>query len=342
MNGVASELVSTEPTEDLDQPRELLRSHDRSDRIFRRVTTGAAASSLIVMGLIAVFLFIQARPALTKAGWSFFTRFEWTPDGEPAIYGIASSVYGTVVMSILALAIAVPVSISTALFINEFSPRRVRRGLITLIDLLAAVPSIIFGLWGRDYLMPKLNGLASFLSRHFGFIPIFKVKVPIFGSSIFVASIVLALMITPIITSVSRAVMAETPRSHCEAALALGGSRSGMVRRVILPFSRSGLVGGAMLGLGRAMGETIAVALILSIDFRAPTGLLSPGGSSIAGMIANQFGEASTNGRSALIGAGLSLFVLTLVVNLIARSIVNRSNRPKRPKRPGRMKAVTA
>lgn len=139
-----------------------------------------------------------------------------------------------------------------------------------------------------------------------------------------------------IVTSVSRAVMAETPRSHCEAALALGGTKSGMVRTVILPFSKSGLVGAAMLGLGRAMGEAIAVALILSIDFRVPTGILSPGGSSIADMTANQFGEASTNGRSALIGAGLVLFVLTLLINMAARSVVTRSSRP----RDGRRVAV--
>ena len=325
----AEQSAPSEPPLALDSPRVLQRAYDRSDRIFRRITVGAAASSLVVMGLIAVFLLLQARPAIAKAGFGFFTHFEWSPDGTPAIYGIASSLYGTVVMSMLALMMALPISVGTALFINEYAHRRVRRGLITLIDLLAAVPSIIFGLWGREFLQPKLNGTANWLTHYVGWIPIFKTKVPIFGSSIFVSSIILAMMIVPIITSVSRAVLAETPRSHCEAALALGGTKSGMVRTVILPFSKSGLVGAAMLGLGRAMGETIAVALILSIDFRVPTGILSPGGSSIAGMIANQFGEASTNGRSALIGAGLVLFVLTLLINMVARTVVTRSGRPK-------------
>lgn len=310
-------------------PREISHPISRADRLFRAVTVAGAMASLVVMGLIAVFLFLEAWPAISDAGWHFFTRFEWRPDDDPAVYGIASAVYGTVVMAVIALVIAVPISIGTALFINEYAPLRTQRLLVSLVDLLAAVPSLIFGLWGKRFLEPKLNGLADFLSHWFGWIPIFKSKFPIFGSSIFVSGIVLALMIVPIITSVSRAVLAEVPRPYCEAALALGGTRAGMIKEVVLPFGRGGLIGASMLGLGRALGETIAVALILSIDYTVPTHLLNPGGASIAGMIAVRFGEASTNGRSALIGAGLVLFVLTLLVNMVARLAVSRVKPPK-------------
>lgn len=319
---------------DPDTPRQLTVPVSRADRVFRTVTVAGAMASLVVMGLIAVFLFAEAWPAISKAGWRFFTRFEWRPDEEPAIYGVASAVYGTVVMAGIALLIAVPISIGTALFINEYAPRRSQRLLVSLVDLLAAVPSLIFGLWGKRFLEPRLNGLANFLSHWFGWIPIFKSKFPIFGSSLFVSGIVLALMIVPIVTSVSRAVLAEVPRPYCEAALALGGTRTGMIKEVILPFGRGGLIGASMLGLGRALGETIAVALILSIDYTVPSHVLNPGGASVAGMIAVRFGEASTNGRSALVGAGLVLFVLTLLVNLAARMAVARVRPPKGASKP--------
>ena len=286
-------------------------------------------ASLVLMLLVAGFLLKEAWPAVSKAGLKFLTVFEWDPDGSPAVYGVASGLYGTVVIALIALVIAVPISIGTALFINEYAPLRFRGVLITLVDLLAAVPSIVFGLWGLSFLQPKLDGPAKFMADHFGFIPIFKTKIPFFGSSLFVCGVVLALMIIPIITSVARAVMSETPRVFCEAALALGGTKAGMVKEVILPFSKSGLVGASMLGLGRALGETIAVALILSNDFRVPTNILSPGGASIAGTIALKFGEASVNGRSALIGAGLVLFTVTLLVNVVARSVVGRTRKPK-------------
>jgi phosphate transport system permease protein len=178
-------------------------------------------------------------------------------------------------------------------------------------------------------LQPKMNGLTQWMNDYLGFIPMFKATLRgIYGSSIFVSGIILAIMIIPIITSISRSVMAEVPRVDCEAALALGGTRAGMVREVILPFAKSGLVGSAMLGLGRALGETIAVALILSNDFRVPSSFTSPGGASVAGTIANKFSEASTNGRSALIAAGLVLFTVTLLVNIVARAVVSRSKKP--------------
>jgi phosphate transport system permease protein len=324
-------LSTTTPLAD-EQPRTLSAPLSRGDRIYRSVTVGGALVSLLVMALIAVFLMREAWPALNKAGWSFFTTFEWAPD-EGTVYGIGSMLFGTVVIALIALFVAVPISIGTALFINEYTPLRFRAAFVTMVDLLAAIPSLIFGLWGLSFLQPRLDGPARWLSEWMNFIPIFKTKVPIFGSSLFVSGLVLALMIIPIITAIARAVMAEVPRVYCEAALALGGTRAGMVREVVIPFARGGLIGASMLGLGRALGETIAVALILSNDFRIPDNVLSPGGASVAGTIALKFGEASTNGRSALVAAGLVLFFVTLLVNIAARGIVARTKAPSGAKK---------
>jgi phosphate transport system permease protein len=313
-----------------DEPRTLVQDLTRGDRNFQRIATAAAATTLAVMGLIALFLVVQAWPAISKAGFSFFTRFEWGPDDDPAIYGIASALGGTVVIALIALVLAVPVSIGTALFVNEYAPRWLRSPLVTVIDLLAAIPSIVFGLWGREFLNTPISNISRFLAEHVRFIPIFKTDALFFGNSYLVCGVVLSLMIVPIITSVSRSVMTEVPRGHCEAALALGGTRAGMIKSVVLPFSKGGLVGASMLGLGRALGETIAVALILSIDNRLLTNVVQPGGSAVAGLIAVKFPEASTNGRSALIGAGLALFIVTLIVNVGARRIVGRSGKAVR------------
>ena len=285
------------------------------------------------MALIAAFLVRDALPALRIAGGRFLTVFEWGPDEDPARFGVGAALFGTVAAALIALFIAVPVSVGTALFINEYVPRRFKQVLVTVVDLLAAIPSLVFGLWGLFVLQPALDGPARWLSDWLGFLPIFKTEVPIYGSSLFVSGVVLATMIVPIITSISSAVMAEVPRVSCEGALALGGTRAGMIRTVILPFSRGGLVGASMLGLGRALGETIAIALILSNDFRIPDNILSPGGSSIAATIALKFGEAGITGRSALIAAGLVLFVVTLVVNSLARYVVSRSLRPRKTAR---------
>ncbi len=310
-----------------DEPREIAQPVTTADRVYRGITTAAAFTSLVVMILIALFLVAEAAPALRLAGGRFLTEFQWRPDEDSARFGIGSMLYGTVVISFIALVLAVPISVGTALFINEYAPRRVRGILISLLDLLAAIPSLIFGLWGLFFFQDKLVVVARFLSTYLGFIPIFKVGGTTFTSSLFVAGIVVAIMIIPIIASVSRAVLAEVPRSYCEAALALGGTRSGMISTALIPQSRSGLVGAAMLGLGRALGETIAVALILSFDYTASIRILQPGGANIAGTIALKFNEALSMGRSALAAAGLALFVLTLLVNLGARMVVARSSR---------------
>jgi phosphate transport system permease protein len=311
----------------VDPPIERRELHDTpttGDRVFRAVVTAGAWSVLALLGLIATFLAIQAWPALHHAGGSFFTVFEWDPDGTGR-FGIGALLAGTVTIAVLALIVSLPISVGTALFINEYAPARARRPLTTLVDLLAAVPSLIFGMWGLTYLQPNLEGTTRWLSDHLGFVPIFDTSRPVFGHSMFVCGLVVGLMIVPIITSVTREVLAQAPRTTCEAALALGGTRWGMIRRALLPYGRRGIVGAAMLGLGRALGETIAVALILAFNYRVSVHVLEPGGASVAGLIANNFPDAGDLGRQALVAAGLALFVLTLVVNLLARLVVRRT-----------------
>jgi len=295
--------------------------------VFRAVTLGAGIATLGLLALIAAFLVSESLPALREAGWSFLTTFEWEVDGRR--FGIGAALFGTIVTAGVAFALAVPVAVGTALFINDYAPPRLRSVLVSLVDLLAAVPSLIYGLWGLFFLQPRLAGLTRWLADHLGFLPFFSSDRTPVGASPFVAGVVLAIMIVPIITSVSREVFRQAPAGLREAALALGGTRWGMIRRVVLPFGRSGVVGASMLGLGRALGETIAVALILGFTFDISAQILEPGGNSIAGLIAVKFGEAGELERSALVAAGLVLFGLTLLVNMGARLVVGRT-RPLR------------
>ena len=313
----------------LPEPREITPGLTTGDRVFRFVAAAAAAGVVAILGLVALFLMLEAEPALKVSGFRFLTTFEWNPDGTPAHFGIAALVYGTVVIAVIALVVALPIAVGSALFVNEYAPARLGRPLVALLDLLAAVPSLIYGMWGLYYLQPHLNGPSRWLSDHLGFIPFFHTSRPVFGSSMFIAGLVVGLMVLPIIASVTREVLSQAPRVVCEAALALGGSRWGMIRSVILPFGRSGIVGAAMLGLGRALGETIAIALILAFNFRITAQILAPGGGSVAGLIANNFGEAGDLQRHALVAAGLALFIITLIVNTVARLIVNKTSRGK-------------
>jgi phosphate transport system permease protein len=309
------------------EPRPISDAPTVGDRIFQTIVVGGAWASVGLLGLIFVFLLQKAWPAITEVGFgNFLTTFEWFPDTVPPAYGIASVLVGTIVIAVVALVVAVPLAVGAALFVTEYLPPRVARPVTTMIDLLAAVPSLIYGMWGLYWLQPRLAGTSRWLTDHLGFIPIFDTSRPVFGSSMFVAWLVVAVMILPIIASVAREVFAQVPRVTCEGALALGGTRWGMIRKVVLPFGRSGIIGSAMLGLGRALGETIAVVLILSINFQVTPHILEPGGGSVAALIANQFPEAGENGRAALIAAGLALFVVTLIVNMGARVVVNRSH----------------
>ena len=310
-------------------PRDVVVNRPRVDRLYRLGARMSGVTALILMALIGLFLLLRAIPAFREAGFSFLTTFEWNPDGQTPKFGIAAVMFGTFLIAVIALTIAVPVAIATALFINEYAPRRLQRVLIAIVDLLAAIPSLIYGLWGRAYLQGKLIGVARFLSENFGFIPIFRVPSHRYDSSNFVAGVVVSLMVLPIATSVMREVFSQTPPGEKEGALALGSTRWGMIRSVVLPFGRGGIIGGAMLGLGRALGETIAVALIISPKFEITKNVLSEGGNSVASLIALRFGEAKELGLSALMAAGLTLFVITLLVNMLASIIVSRSRSGK-------------
>jgi phosphate transport system permease protein len=232
-----------------------------------------------------------------------------------------------VIIATVALVVAVPLALGLALFINEYAPSRVRRVLTSAVDLLAALPSLIFGMWGLFALTGTAVGVATWFNDHLDALPFFRLSEPDaqLTQSSFIVGTVVALMIVPIVTSVSRDVMAQCPRSQCEAALALGGSRWGMIKEVLLPFGKAGITGAVLLGFGRALGETIAITLIISFVVEPNFLVLEQGGSSIASLIALKFGEAQETEISALIAAGLALFAMTLVVNLAARAIVRRT-----------------
>lgn len=314
-----------QPESSPDVPRTIVRSVPLADRIFRGVSATAALTSLVIIGTTAWFLAWSSRPAFKAAGIrEFFTTSNWSPSLDK--YGVFGLLVGTVLIAAVGLMVAIPLSIGLALFVNEYSPSWLRRPLTSAVDLLAALPSIVFGMWGYFALQGPLEGAARWFGDHLSAIPIFRIPQ---GSevsrSIFIAGFVVGVMVIPIITSVSRDVMAQCPREQCEGALALGGSRSGMIRAVVMPFSRSGVVGAILLGFGRALGETIAVAIIIALQVKANTRVLTKGGGSVAGWIASKFGEASNVEISALVAAGLALFTLTLLVNLSARSIVRRA-----------------
>lgn len=295
-----------------------------ADRIFRRLTIGSAAFLLTLLVAIALFLLQRALPAINQDSTNFFTTRTWTPDDQPPVFGIAALTYGTLVTSALAVAMAFPVAVGVALAVTHYVPRRVAQLIGYLVDLLAAIPSVVFGLWGLIFLVPAMIPLSAWLARYFGWIPIFASK-GIFGKSIFTASVVLAIMILPIIAAISREVLGQAPLAHQEAAYALGATKWEMIRTAVLPYGRSGLISATVLGFGRAMGETIAVALVLSANYEINIHLLAPGGNTIAANIANTYGEAAAVGRGALIASGLVLFVITLIVNFVARAIVARS-----------------
>ena len=302
------------------------------DTVFRWSTTAGGLLVLVLLGAISAFLIARAVPALTQDRESFFTTKQWDPDGSH-IYGIAALAFGTLLSSALALTLAVPIAVGAALFVTQYAPRKVSTGLGWLIDLLAAVPSVVYGLWGYFFLLPHLVPVQRGLSAALGWIPLFANpdgQAAAFSKSIFGASVVLAIMIVPIISAVSREVMVQVDHGGREAALALGATKWEAIRLAVLAPSRPGLISAAMLGLGRALGETIAVAIVIGSSFGISWHVLVPGGNTIAANIANRFGEAGSLGRSALIASGLVLFVLTLIVNIAARLVIRRSGARER------------
>jgi phosphate transport system permease protein len=276
------------------------------------------------MAAIAAFLLYRTVPALQADTKSFFTTTTWFPDSTPSVFGVAALAWGTLLSSLIAVTLAVPISVGIALFIAHYAPRRMAAGLGYLVDLLAAVPSVIYGLWGLAFLVPHMVGLSSWLDHYLGWIPIFHTDGSAYKNTMFNAGVVLAVMILPIISAVSREVFLQVPRSHVEAALAIGATRWEVMRLSVLPFGRSGVISASMLGLGRALGETVAVALVLSTNYEISGHILEPGGNTFAANIALQYGFAQTVGINALIASGMVLFVITLLVNMAARLIIAR------------------
>ena len=296
------------------------------DRIFSSLTTGAGAFIVLLIGLVAVFLVVKAAPAIWNDNSNFLFSRNWDVDSVKQSFGVLPLLWVTVVISLLAMVIAVPLAIGIALFISQYAPKRVAKSVAYVIDLLAAIPSIIYGIWGITVLAPKIQPVADFFTDHFSWFPLFKDN-NVRGGTIFTGGVVLAIMILPIVTAVCRDVFERTPRANIEAAWALGATRWEMIRLAVLPYGRPGLVSGAMLGLGRALGETIAISLILSKVSNAGSFSYSlfNGGETFASKIANNSSEFNTPRQTgAYLAAGLVLFVLTFAVNATARAIVNR------------------
>lgn len=310
---------------DVQESRTVAASRTGSDRVYRKIAQSAGVMTLVLLVFIGTFLLIRSSSALKYMGFGFFTKTLWQPQGNPPSFGILAVIYWTIIIALIALVVAIPLALAISLYLTDFAPRKFRKPLTALVDLLAAIPSLIYGLWGLFVLQPVLVPFANFLANTFGWIPIFKVDNPSFTSSAFVAGFVVSLMVLPICASVMREVFSQAPPGEREAALALGSTRWDMIKTVVLPFGRGGIIGGSMLGLGRALGETIAVALIISPSFTISPQILKTGTNSVAALIALKFGEASGLSLSALMAAGLSLFVLTLVVNFLASLIVARS-----------------
>jgi phosphate transport system permease protein len=280
---------------------------------------------LVVLGLILISTTNEAMPAFRQEGSRFLTSSKWDPAGGH--FGALAFIYGTLVVSAIALVIAVPVSIGLALFITELAPKQLRTPVVYLIDLLAAIPSVVYGLWGILVFGPTIARQYEHVSSAFNGIPVLGTL--FHGNSqrsFMTAGIILAIMITPIVTSIAKEVFATVPQDQKEAALGLGATRFEMIRGAVFPYSRTGLVGAVMLGLGRAMGETIAVALVIG-STPAITAHLFSQGDAMAAVVANEFGEATGTHRAALIGLGVVLFVMTVIVNLLARQITSRADR---------------
>ncbi len=295
-----------------------------ADTLFRAAVTSAGSTVLLVIVAIATFLVVQSLPALRRNSANFFSFHQWFPQDAPPRFGIAATAFGTVLTSGIALLLAVPVALGIALCLSHYAPKRIATGLGFAVDLLAAVPSVVFGLWGREYLARPVADLSAWLHSNLGWLPPFSSKGP-YVNSVLLGSLVLAIMILPIVTSLSREVFQQTPSPNEEAALALGATKWEMVRTAVLPYGRAGVIASVMLGLGRALGETIALALTLGNTYLISFDLLGSGGVTIASNIANSFGEASDpTSRGALIASGLVLFAITLVVNVTARAIVFR------------------
>jgi len=323
-------LTQNPPLKATPSPREITTEPRFSDKVFRAVVTAGGLSSLLVLGLIAIFLGYQGFEILAKEGFSFITTSEWIveTDTDGAIinsqFGLAAMLVGTALCALMAVLIAIPISVAAAIFLSFYAPSSVRNFLVSTIDLMAAFPSILFGFWGLFVLMPSAEYWAKLINKYLGFIPFFEVEPRFFTRSPFIAGVVLAIMIIPIVTSISREIFSQTPLDRIQAAYALGATRWNVIRTVAIPYAKGGIVGGSMLGLGRAMGETVAVYTVLNIVYQINWNVLFGAGGNVASLILLKFGEAQPYEVQALMAAGLILFMLTLLVNFIADQIVAR------------------
>lgn len=315
-------------------PRRVRQVLERSDITFRGTTRVSGALVVSVMVLIGAFLTLRSIQAISKVGLlKFLTTQQWSP--ATLQFGIAALVTGTVLIALVALAVAFPLALGTSLFISEAVRGGFQRTLISIMDLMAAVPSVIYGIWGLAFLEPTIVPFSRWLSTWFGWIPFLRVpganpanplpEDSIYTASTFIAGLVVGLMIVPVMSSMMRESFTRAPIGEREGAYALGATRWGMIRAVVIPFGKGGIIGGSMLGLGRALGETIAIFLIISPIDQINFHILQVGGNSIAANIALQYGSAGGFTLSALMASGLALFVLTMIVNFTASAIIAKS-----------------
>ena len=313
------------------KPRVITTELRFTDKLFRGIVTGGGLISLAILGLIGFFLIYNGFEAIRNAGLAFLTGFEWVdavPENEQAAaYGIGAMLYGTIVTGILAMIMGVPIAVGTALFLSYYAPEWLKKPMVVVVDVMAAIPSIVYGLWGFFVLMPHAEYWAKLIHKYFGFIPFFDMPAPVFTRSPFIAGLVLAIMITPIVTAIAREVFAQTPLERIQAAYALGATKWSMIKAVVFPYGRGGVVGGAMLGLGRALGETVAVYTVLNLVYDIRIEVLLSAGGNVASMIVNKFGEADFVELQALMAAGFVLFLVTLIVNFSANYIINKTAR---------------
>lgn len=317
-------------------PRQITTEPRRSDKVFRQIVTIGGLSSLLILGLITFFLGYRGFEIIWKEGLGFITNSDWTVSYDEnanvvdSHFGLAAMLVGTILCAIVAVTIALPISVAMSLFLNFYAPQWLKKILVTIIDMMAAFPSILFGIWGFLVLMPSAEYWGKLINKYLGWIPFFEVNPYIFTRSPFVAGVVLAIMIIPIITSVSREVFSQAPLDRIQAAYALGATRWAMIKAVVIPHGRSGVIGGAMLGLGRAMGETVAVYTVLNLVFQVNWHVLLGAGGNVASLIVLRFGEANPYEIQALMAAGLALFLLTLLVNAGADLIIKRTGKSGR------------
>ena len=313
------------------KPRVITTEPRFTDKVFRAVVTSGGMVSFVLLGLIGFFLIYNGFEAIRNAGFGFITGFDWVDaipeENQPASYGIGAMLYGTIVTGILAMLMGVPVAVGTALFLSYYAPEWLKKPMVIVVDVMAAIPSIVYGLWGYFVLMPHAEYWAKLIHKYFGFIPFFDMPAPVFTRSPFIAGLVLAIMITPIVTAIAREVFAQTPLERIQAAYALGATKWSMIKAVVFPYGRGGVIGGAMLGLGRALGETVAVYTVLNLVYDIKIEILLSAGGNVASMIVNKFGEADFVELQALMAAGFVLFLVTLMVNFLANTIINKTAR---------------